>query len=123
MLLARAPSEWRRAAPPLPPSRVRSWTRESVTGMQRRRRAPLGTLPIAPARRVANVRRRGVLLRFPGRPVDRLRDAAWDDLLAHAGDAWTCRDRDSLMALAVCLLRLARDVLPERTGPSGARCR
>lgn len=71
--------------------------------------APTGDETVRPGR--------GVLLRFPGLFADAARNAAWDDLLAHAGQAWTWRDRDSLSALAVCLVRLARDIGPEWTGP------
>jgi len=86
--------------------------------MQRQRRTRLvAVLPIAPTRRDMTVRPgRGVLLRFPDPSVDVLRNTAWDDLLTHADEAWTRRDRDSLTALAVCLVRVARDIVPEWTG-------
>jgi len=58
-----------------------------------------------------------VLLRFPDISGDARRDAAWDDLLAHADRAWTWRDRDSLVVLAVSLLRVAREVAPEWVDP------
>jgi len=62
-----------------------------------------------------------VLLRFPdlladGPLDDGLRNAAWDDLLALTDRAWTWRDPDSLSALAVCFLQLARDVMAEWAG-------
>ena len=82
------------------------------------RRAPLIPVPpIAPTGDETVRRGRGVLLRFPDLFADAAHNAAWDDLLAHAGQAWTWRDRDSLSALAVCMLRLARDVVPEWSGP------
>lgn len=82
------------------------------------RRAPLiPVLPSAPTGDETVRPGRGVLLRFPDLLADAARNAAWDDLLAHADHAWTWRDQDSLTALAVCLLRVARDVMPEWTGP------
>ena len=57
----------------------------------------------------------GVLLRFPDLSGNARRDAAWDDLLAYAEQAWTSRDSHSLV-LAVTLLRLAREAAPERVG-------
>ena len=88
----------------------------AVGCLTRVRRIPV--LPIAPARDIAVRPARGVLLRFqhfPGRsPADDApRNAAWDDLLALADRRWTWRDPDSLSALAVCLVRLARDVAAE----------
>jgi hypothetical protein len=59
----------------------------------------------------------GVLLQFPDLSADAPRNAAWDDLLANVQQAWTWRDPDSLTALAVCLLRVARDVMPEWAAP------
>jgi hypothetical protein len=56
---------------------------------------------------------RGVLVRLPDLSADAARNAAWDDLLACADWAWTFRDPDSLSAVGICLLQLARDVLPE----------
>ena len=85
--------------------------------MGRGQRAPL--IPVSPLTPTDETVRsgRGMLIRFPGLVADAPRDDAWDDLLAHADRAWTWRDPDSLSALAGCLLRLARDFLPEWTGP------
>jgi hypothetical protein len=82
----------------------------------RRRRPLIAVSPVAPTGETVRSGL-GVLLRFPELSADAPRNAAWDDLLAHADRAWTWRDPDSLAALAVCLLRLARDVVPEWMGP------
>ena len=84
------------------------------------RRVPV--LPIARTRDAAVPPVRGVLLRFPTLPPDGplddgARNAEWDELLALSDQAWTRRDRDSLSALAVCFLQLARNVLAEWAGP------
>lgn len=82
-----------------------------------RRRAPLILVsPVAPVHETVGSGR-GVLLCFPELSADAPRNAAWDDLLAHADRAWTWRDPESLNALAACLLRLADDVVWEWSGP------
>jgi hypothetical protein len=58
-----------------------------------------------------------VLVRLPDLSADAVRNAAWDDLLASAHWTWTFRDPDSLSALGIRLLHLARDVLPEWADP------
>lgn len=87
--------------------------------MGHRRRASV--IPLRPVEGAAGLQAAhlssGVLLRFPDLRTDARRDAVWDDLLSCAHQAWTWRDRDSLSELALCLLQLARDVLPEWTGP------
>ena len=88
----------------------------------RRRVRRVRVLPTAPTRDTAVPPVRGVLLRFPnlvadGPLDDGPRNAAWDDLLALTDRAWTRRDRDSLSALAVCFLQLAREVVVEWPGP------
>jgi len=86
--------------------------------MERRRPALLIPVPPSVPTGEGTVRSgRAVVLRFPDLLADVRRNAAWDDLLARADRAWTWRDRDSLSELAVCLLQLARDVVPEWTGP------
>ena len=60
---------------------------------------------------------RGVLVRLPDFSGDAARNAAWDDLLVSADWAWTFRDPDSLSALGIRLLQLARDILPEWADP------
>ena len=87
-------------------------------GMGYSRRPPLTSVrPVAPKGDETGRPSRGVLLRFPDISGDARRDAAWDDLLAHADRAWTWRDRDSLVVLAVSLLRVAREVAPEWVDP------
>ena len=82
-----------------------------------RRRAPLVAVsPVAPTGETVRSGK-GVLLRFPELSADAPRNAAWDDLLAHAGRAWTWRDPDSLSALAASLLRVAGDVAREWSDP------
>jgi hypothetical protein len=73
------------------------------------RAAPPGAETVRPGR--------GVVVRLPDFSGDAARNAAWDDLLASADWAWTFRDPDSLSALGIRLLQLARDVLPEWADP------